>query len=413
MGKISEKSKRLPYLIISLCVNLGILFVFKYFNFFNSSISLIADKLNIIYNIPSLKVLLPVGISFYTFQILSYSIDVYRGEKEYEKHFGVFALYVAFFPQLVAGPIERSKRLLPQFRKKHSFKSQNAVIGLRLILWGMFKKVVIADRLAIFVDSVYGNAYEYNGITFILATLFFAFQIYCDFSAYSDIAIGSARIMGFKIMENFKQPYFSKSLNEFWKRWHISLSSWLRDYLYIPLGGNRVSRIRQTVNIMIVFFLCGLWHGANWTFIAWGIYHGMILLIYLSTNNIRELIYKKVPQLSFFNGVIVFLFISAGWIFFRAENMQEAGYIISTLGTLNISLLNQFIKNTFGIHNFIIAMISLFALINIELIVKGKGHLFNLFHRSHTFRWIVYYALISSIALFGVFGKNEFIYFQF
>lgn len=234
--------------------------------------------------------LLPVGISFYTFQSLSYSIDVYRGEKEPERNFGKFALYVAFFPQLVAGPIERSTNLLPQFDRRISFDYDRFVSGLRLMLWGFFKKIVIADRLAIYVNEVYNSPAEFQGLTLILATYFFAFQIYCDFSGYSDIAIGAARIMGYDLMINFRQPYFSQSIAEFWKRWHISLSTWFKDYLYIPLGGNRVAKNRWYFNLMAVFLISGLWHGANWTFVLWGFLHGFYLVFSIWTQNIRDTI---------------------------------------------------------------------------------------------------------------------------
>ena len=222
--------------------------------------------------------MLPVGISFYTFQSMAYTIDVYRGVVEPEKHLGIMATFVAFFPQLVAGPIERAPHMLPQFRQRMSFDQARTVEGLRLILWGAFKKIVIADRLAIYVNTVYNAPRHYSGLPLIAATIFFAFQIYCDFSAYSDIAIGAAKILGFDLMENFRQPYFSKSVREFWGRWHISLSTWFRDYLYIPLGGNRVTFTRHLLNLMIVFVVSGLWHGASWTFVIWGALHGLYIV---------------------------------------------------------------------------------------------------------------------------------------
>jgi D-alanyl-lipoteichoic acid acyltransferase DltB (MBOAT superfamily) len=253
MGKTVEKERRKKYLIISIFLNIGLLFAFKYFNFFNANLRLLFNKFNIFYGIDAFKVLLPVGISFYTFQTLSYSIDVYRGERKPERHLGIFALYVAFFPQLVAGPIERSTHLLPQFRKKQNLSIDNAVSGLKLMLVGYLKKLVVADRLAIYVDSIYNNYGHHDGITLAVATVFFGFQIYCDFSAYSDIAIGAAKIMGFDLRLNFNRPYFAVNIHEFWKRWHISLSTWFRDYVYIPLGGNRVKKILWIRNLIIVF----------------------------------------------------------------------------------------------------------------------------------------------------------------
>ncbi|CAN5908465.1 hypothetical protein BH23GEM7_BH23GEM7_20090 [soil metagenome] len=288
MGAAATQARRKAFLALSLGSNLGLLFAFKYFNFFNESARALFDQFNLFYGVPAFDVLLPVGISFYTFQTLSYTIDVYRGQREPERHLGIFALYVSFFPQLVAGPIERSTRLLPQFFEKHEFSADRVSSGLRLILWGFFKKIVIADRLAIYVNEVYGNPAGFDGPTLLLATYFFAFQIYCDFSAYSDIAIGAARVMGFELMQNFRRPYFARSIHEFWQRWHISLSTWFRDYVYIPLGGNRVPFWRWYVNLFAVFLVSGLWHGANWTFVVWGGLHGFYLVFSLMTRNVRD-----------------------------------------------------------------------------------------------------------------------------
>ncbi len=279
MADLKEKVKRKKWLLISLLSNLGILFGFKYFNFVNANVQALFDNFNIFYGVPAFDVLLPVGISFYTFQTLSYTIDVYNGKTPVQNHLGIFAVYVSFFPQLVAGPIERSRHLLPQFYVEHKFSYDRIKYGLQQMLWGFFKKVVIADRLAIVVDGVYNNLDDYSGISLLIATIFFAFQIYCDFSGYSDIAIGSARVMGFELIDNFKRPYFSKSISEFWRRWHISLSTWFRDYLYIPLGGNRVVKWRWYYNLFITFLVSGFWHGANWTFLVWGGLHGAYLII--------------------------------------------------------------------------------------------------------------------------------------
>ena len=285
MRKITHKRK---WLYLSLLTNLGILFGFKYFNFINDNLQQLFDQINVFYNVPAFDVLLPVGISFYTFQTLSYTIDVYNGKTKAQKHLGVFAVFVSFFPQLVAGPIERSHRLLPQFFIKHEFNYDRVRHGLQQMIWGFFKKVVIADRLAIVVDGVYNNLDDYSGLALIVATIFFTFQIYCDFSGYSDIAIGSARVMGFELMDNFKRPYFSKSISEFWKRWHISLSTWFRDYLYIPLGGNKVVKWRWYYNLFITFLVSGFWHGANWTFIAWGALHGIYLITAIILKNPKQ-----------------------------------------------------------------------------------------------------------------------------
>lgn len=288
MAGKEERSQRAPYLVMSLIANLGILVGFKYFNFISDSIRAAFQPLNVFADMPHLEFLLPVGISFYTFQSMSYTIDVYRGDRGPERHLGRFALYVSFFPQLVAGPIERSTHLLPQFSEPKRFDYDRATSGLRLILWGFFKKIVIADQLALFVDQVYGAPGEWHGAAVLLASYFFAFQIFCDFSAYTDIARGSARIMGYDLMENFNRPYFARSIREFWARWHISLSTWFRDYLYIPLGGNRVVKWRWYYNLMVVFVVSGLWHGANWTFVAWGFLHGAYLVISLMTRDWRD-----------------------------------------------------------------------------------------------------------------------------
>lgn len=297
MGRLESRRRRKKYLVLSLGSNLGLLFGFKYLTFFNESTRAVFDQLNIFYGVPTFEILLPVGISFYTFQTLSYTIDVYRGARPPERHLGIFALYVSFFPQLVAGPIERSTRLLPQFFQHHGFDAGRVQSGLRLILWGFFKKIVIADRLAVYVNAVYANPSAYDGPSLLLATYFFAFQIYCDFSAYSDIAIGSARVMGFELMQNFRRPYFARSIQEFWQRWHISLSTWFRDYVYLPLGGNRVPTWRWYTNLLLVFLVSGLWHGANWTFVVWGALHGTYLVFAIATRDRRDHMWRRLEQL--------------------------------------------------------------------------------------------------------------------
>ena len=295
MAALPDKAARKKYLYLSLVSNLGLLFLFKYFNFFSRSFSKIFGVLNesflhwnVLHDTYTLKVLLPVGISFYTFQTLSYTIDVYNGRTSAENHLGKFALFVSFFPQLVAGPIERSSHLLPQFHQTFEFDYNRVKEGLLLMVWGFFKKLVIADRLAAYVNEVYNNVDKYDGFHNIIATYFFAFQIYCDFSGYSDIAIGSALIMGFSLMQNFRRPYFATNIREFWARWHISLSTWFRDYLYIPLGGNRVVKWRWYYNLFITFVISGLWHGADWTFIVWGFLHGSYLVLGYITQPIRN-----------------------------------------------------------------------------------------------------------------------------
>ena len=341
IAQASCEGWRKRLLALSIVSNLGMLFGFKYFNFFNDSLKALFNQFNLFYNAPAFKVLLPVGISFYTFQTISYTIDVYRGEIAPEKHLGIFALYVSFFPQLVAGPIERAGHLLPQFRRQHTFDAPRVFSGLRLILWGMFKKVVVADRLAVYVNAVYNNPLDYYGWTVVLATFFCAVQIYCDFSGYSDIAVGASRVLGHDLTENFRQPYCASSVSEFWRRWHISLSSWFRDYLYIPLGGNRVPRWRWYANLLIVFLVSGLWHGANWTFVLWGALHGLYVVVEVWSKKARD----KVAQAfhleqsavrTIVGTVVTFSLVSFGWIFFQAKSVSYALLLVRNLVQFNV-----------------------------------------------------------------------------
>lgn len=340
MAQTEQMGSRRAYLALSLLVNLGLLFGFKYFNFVNESVRTTLNLFNIFYNVPAFQVLLPVGISFYTFQTLSYTIDVYRGKLEPERHFGIYALYVSFFPQLVAGPIERATHLLPQFHRQMTFNQARITSGLRLILWGLFKKVVIADRLAIYVNQVYNDPTEQGALTLLVASYFFAFQIYCDFSGYSDIAIGAARVMGFDLMENFRQPYMARSISSFWRRWHISLSTWFRDYVYIPLGGNRVPQWRWYSNLLIVFLVSGLWHGAAWHFVIWGALHGMLVVLEVALSGrtlwgmgwLRSNGPRRLPAV--INIFATFHVVLITWIFFRANSLPDALLILARLFTV-------------------------------------------------------------------------------
>ncbi len=333
--------------VISLC---AFLFFFKYFNFFNSNFAALARFLDLRYPISALNIILPIGLSFHTFQSLSYVIEVYRGRQKAERNFGIYSLYVMFYPQLVAGPIERPQNLLHQFYEKHVFEPRRVVDGLKLMLWGMFKKVVIADRLAVLVNQVYDKPQDYTGLWLILATVFFAFQIYCDFSGYSDIAIGAANVMGFRLMTNFNRPYFAKSIAEFWKRWHISLSTWFRDYLYIPLGGNRVSIPRWYFNLFITFLVSGLWHGANWTYVVWGALNGVYLIAGIWYSRYVRLGFSSSRYSTVRNAAKIlgtFILTCFAWIFFRARNIGEALHIIANLfrdlpGTVRFSAVDCF-----------------------------------------------------------------------
>ncbi|MFN2340042.1 MAG: MBOAT family protein [Halanaerobium sp.] len=426
MEQQQKKEDRKKYLFLSLFVNLGLLFFFKYYGFFNNSFSSVVRSFNMNLGLPNFDLLLPVGISFYTFQTLSYTIDVYRGEKKAEKHFGIFALYVSFFPQLVAGPIERSTRLLPQFKKKIDFDSARVASGLQLMLWGFFKKVVVADRLALYVNGVYNNLEGLRGITLILATVFFAFQIYCDFSGYSSIAIGAARVMGFDLMTNFKRPYFAKSIPEFWRRWHISLSSWFKDYLYIPLGGNRVTKIRYYFNLFVTFLVSGLWHGAAWTFVIWGGLHGLYQIISISTVSLRRNIKEKLginklPTLNkLWQITATFALVNFGWIFFRANSLSDAVYVVNNLFTSLGTQLSSWTNLKaavvgYGLNQYelLLAFAVIIIMETVHLMQRQGSVREFLNQKPALYRWAAYYSLIILILGFGVYGEAEFIYFQF
>ena len=416
IGEITNKQHRKLYLYLSLVTNLGLLFVFKYFNFFISNVETFLQSLSCDYLYPHLQLLLPVGISFYTFQALSYTIDVYRGIKKPEKHLGIFLLYITFFPQLVAGPIERSTRLIRQFYIKQSLKYENISQGLRHMLWGFMKKIVIADHLAIYVNQVYNHLGDYHGFTIIIATLFFAFQIYCDFSGYSDIAIGTARLFGIDLMKNFHSPYLARSVREFWKRWHISLSTWFKDYVYIPLGGNRLGPLYWYRNIFLVFVISGIWHGANWTFVLWGTLHGSALILEAMTVKWRHALYeithlnKFGVLLNSFKRVVCFGFILLTWTCFRANNLQDLGSIAHKI---IFDLNYRYFKITVESFDFNFAIVSILLLVALEAL-HNKYNLVERFARLGILeRWVSYAILVVLILLFSGIGTQEFIYFQF
>ncbi|MBS3132143.1 MBOAT family protein [Candidatus Woesearchaeota archaeon] len=415
-GTDSIRKKRL-FLSLSLAGNLGMLFAFKYFNFFSDSARALLEKFSIQLSPMTLKVLLPVGISFYTFQTISYTIDVYRGKIKPERHLGIFAVYVSYFPQLVAGPIERAKHLLPQFYKKHDFNYKMASDGFKLMLWGFFKKMVVADRLAVLVSTVYGNPTDYTGIPLILATIFFAFQIYCDFSGYSDIAIGSAQIMGFNLMDNFKRPYFSRSIGEFWRRWHISLSTWFKDYVYIPLGGSRVSVPRMYLNLLVVFVASGLWHGANWTFVIWGALHGMYIVFEIMARPFKNKAFHaialdRLPRaLMLIEVGWTFLIVNLGWIFFRANSLSDALYIVTHLFS-GISFNFTGINIGFSWNELFISFAVIAFMEFVHFIQEHRSIRQFLSGRPLPLRWAVYLAIVLSIVFLGKSGV-QFIYFQF
>ncbi len=417
MAKKETRRERTKYLIMSLCSNLGLLFLFKYFNFFNNSLHTVLSDFNIFYALPEFKLLLPVGISFYTFQTLSYTIDVYRGIKKPEKHLGIFAVYVAFFPQLVAGPIERSTHLLPQFFKKMEFDYHRVTDGLKLMAWGFFKKIVIADNLALYVNHIYNHPQDNFGWSLIFATYFFAFQIYCDFSGYSDIAIGSAQVMGYDIMDNFRQPYYAKSISEFWKRWHISLSTWFRDYFYIPLGGNRVSKLRWYFNLMATFVVSGLWHGANWTFVIWGALHGTYLIVSIISRKIRDKfnafvsLSKNETVHKFVKIFVVFQLVNFAWIFFRANSLSDAFLIIKNMTKFgSIGLLQSLNAPNFRWET---AVLTIFVMEIVHFLQRHSSVRELIAKQPLLVRWTIYYLGVMSILLLGRFQEQAFIYFQF
>lgn len=419
------KNRKGTILFLSLFLNLSILFLFKYYNFLAGSASSLSVLLGLSWKPSVLNVLLPVGISFYTFQALGYSIDVYRGEVPAERDFVTYALFVTFFPQLVAGPIERTANLLPQFKTRHAFDYDNAADGLKLMAWGMFKKTVIADRISPLVNAVYSSPESYGGAAYTVATVFFAFQIFCDFSGYSDIAIGAARVMGFRLMRNFDRPYHSRSVQEFWKRWHISLSSWFKDYVYIPLGGNRAGRARVMLNLFVTFTVSGIWHGANWTFLVWGALNGVYLIASSLTREWRRRAVvlfglDRTPRFhSFLQAAFTFALTCFAWIFFRSDSVGDALYIVSRLGTgwadlLNLNGFRSFVHG-FGMENKDLALALAFLAVmeTVHLLQHKWSIIGELKRRPAVLRWSMYYGLIAVTVWFGVFSMNDFIYFQF
>lgn len=427
----SEKNRRLIVMIMCISINLGILALFKYVNFGISNINRILSILGFSTIEKRFELLLPVGISFYTFQALGYLVDVYRGDIKAEKNLFRYALFVSFFPQLVAGPIERSRNLLLQMNDIEHIKLWNArrvASGAILMIWGLFMKMVIADRASILVDTVFDNYLLYGGTELVIAALLFAIQIYCDFGSYSLIAIGAAQIMGFELMENFNTPYFAENIRDFWNRWHISLSTWFRDYLYIPLGGNRNGRIKKYINIIIVFLVSGLWHGAAWNYVAWGGLHGLYQVIGELMSSYKErarmILRIKTDCFSwkFLKMLATFVMVVFAWIFFRSDSITDALRIIKRILTkptpwvfFNGELYNLGLdRNEWNI--LAISIVILF-LVDLIRIIKGMTIDGFLFSQNIWFEWMVIIALIMMILTFGEYGSmfdgKQFIYFQF
>jgi D-alanyl-lipoteichoic acid acyltransferase DltB (MBOAT superfamily) len=416
--KSERKESRIFYLGLSLFCNIGLLAVFKYFNFLSLSATGFLHSVGLGFNAPLLNVLLPVGLSFHTFQAMSYTIEVYNRKAPAEKNLLNYALYVAFFPQMVAGPIERPNQLSPQFHHDPHPGFERIRSGIEHALWGLFKKMVIADALSGYVNLIYKAPENYSGADLTLATLAFSLQIYCDFSGYSDIALGVARIMGYELRVNFAQPYFSRSISEFWHRWHISLSTWFRDYVYIPLGGNRVRLPRYYLNLFVTFLISGLWHGANWTFVAWGAMHGSFLIFAQLTSSLRLkarklLLLDRAPLLlAALQRLVTFTLVTFAWIMFRAQNIRSAVYIATHLFPL--SHFNSYTVAIGGIPraNTPFLLFFIITMFVVEWWIMHPHHAPR-FWSYPPARWCFFYACIYSIVFFGVFGHVDFIYFQF
>ncbi len=431
-GIFIEKShghKRKLYLVLSLITNIGFLAFFKYWNFFAANVNELAQLIGWNYSIEALHILLPVGLSFHTFQAMSYTIEVYKGRQKAERHFGIYSLYVMFFPQLVAGPIERPQHLIHQFYQKHFFEYERVTSGIRLVVWGLFKKVVIADRLAVLVNTVFQAPHNFNGFQLTIAAVFFLYQLYCDFSGYTDIARGSARILGFELIENFNRPFISKSIAEYWRRWHISLSFWLRDYVYYPIAFKREgsAKTKLFLALLVTFFLSGLWHGAGWTYIIWGTLYGLYICISVLTKPLRDWFVKTVklnaaPKLhGFLQIAFTFALVVLTTVFFRADSVQNGWYIVSHwfVGWGNLASLSAALKAALSIglgpEMFGVAASGIIFL-EIAQYIEGKSNLKItewLGRQAGWVKWPVYYAIILAILFFGAYAGSQFIYFQF
>lgn len=424
-------------LVLGLIHNIGLLAALKYLDFFSQAIEALLKPFNILSGLKGFELIVPIGISYYTFKKISYLIDVYRETRKPEKQLPLFALYVSFFPEIMAGPIDRAGALIPQFRKETGFDYQRVTDGLKLMAWGFFKKLVIADRLAAFVDKVYGNPTHYEGLSLVAATIYFSFQVYCDFSGYTDIARGAGKVLGFDLAENFNRPYFSRSIGEFWKRWHISLSNWLMDYLFLPIAYNISRHLKRPqlmyikaetwaymTGILSTMLLCGLWHGASWTFVTWGLCHGLFLAVSFATKRTRKKIrktlgFKKNSLLrNTFQVIFTFSLVTVAWIFFRADTMSDAIYIITHLfsgwskvlsphgflGALHFGLLKKELA---------VALISVCIMFLIQLLRKDHTFEQMIAKQKTVIRWSFYLVFILWLMIFADAGAENFIYFRF
>ena len=409
---------RKTLLLVSIVSTCSVLAVFKYMNFLTGSFEGLAGLVG--WHLPNaaVKIILPIGLSFHTFQSLSYVVEVYRGKQKAERNFIVYATYVMFFPQLVAGPIERPQQLLHQFREWHRVNYININSGLKRMAWGFFKKLVVADRLALYVNDVYAAPRSYNGLQLSLATFFFAYQIYCDFSGYSDIAIGAAQVLGFRLMENFKTPYHSLSVSEFWRRWHISLSTWFKDYVYIPLGGSRVGPGHYVINVLITFAISGLWHGASWTYVWWGLLNGVYLIVGWLTKEWRDRFFIGIGLggQTFIRRSIMwastFFLTCMAWIVFRAKSVADAWYVFGHL--MRGWNFHQIKTVQFFLRQLPIALASILVLEACELWFPSEASVSSQLGKlSFAPRWAVYASLIMLVVMFGIYQNAQFIYFQF
>ncbi len=429
-ASVTKRARKI-YLVIALVASLSVLFFFKYFNFLSENVTGLLELMGFGVSEFTLNLILPVGISFYTFQTLSYVIDVYRGMIKAEKHFGYYALYVSYFPQLVAGPIERPENLLPQLKRKNPFTAYDTAVGLKMMAVGFFKKVAVADQISKYVDSVYNNLDKttpglINGFTITVATVLFAVQIYCDFSGYTDIAIGCARVMGIKLMQNFDNPYSATSIKDFWRRWHISLTSWFTDYLYIPLGGSRCSKVKHYRNILIVFFISGVWHGAAWTFILWGTMHGIYQIVGNITAKYRVMLWDKLgvsqqnPILVIAKKIGTFALVCIAWMAFRANSLRDLGFLYKQLftGWSGVSITESMKALDMSVMALMTVVFSVFV---INLLDKQINLRIDELHldsglsvpRANAYITVCWTVCVAWLILLASNAASSFIYFQF
>jgi alginate O-acetyltransferase complex protein AlgI len=420
IARAADQKNKKAILAVGIVASIGALFVFKYYNFFAADLDWLFANVGLTRSVPllpRLELVVAAGLSFYTFSCVSYLVDVYAGRLVAERHFGRFALYVSFFPKLLAGPIERAKPFLSQLEQPVSFNGAEVTLGLQLMLWGLFKKVVIADRLASFVNGAYGQPQFSSVADLVLATYFFAFQLYCDFSGYSDIAIGAAKVLGFDLVENFRRPYFSTSVREFWaSRWHLSLTAWFRDYMYIPLGGNRGSRLRVSLNLMAVFLVSGLWHGANWTFVVWGGLNGLFVILSVMTSGAR----RKISELTrlpaglggALRGLLTFHLVLVTWVFFRAASLSDAATILSRVAG-SAAVLPRLLRVRVTSGEILLSLSLIAILLGVEALDEIRPFWERLRVRPLAMRWAVYYALLFGLIVLGTWNLQQFVYMQF